>query len=139
MDNASVQFTIPGKPMGKQRPRHTKSGMVYTQKETVNYEQWVRLCYQEQVGNKTFMTYPVLVHIEAFFGMPQSTSKKQKELMLKGIVKPTKKPDVDNIIKIVLDGLNGIAYADDKQVTMVSCIKKYDEQERVQVSIVSLE
>lgn len=134
-----VQFTVPGKPMGKQRPRHTRSGMVYTQKETVNYEQWVRLCYQEQVGNKTFTTYPVLVHIHAYFGVPKSASKKQKELMLRGIVKPTKKPDVDNIIKIVLDGLNGIAYADDKQVAIVSCTKEYDEQERVEVIIKSLE
>lgn len=134
-----VQFTVPGKPMGKQRPRHTRSGMVYTQKETVNYEQWVRLCYQEQVGNKTFTTYPVLVHIHAYFGVPESASKKQKELMLRGIVKPTKKPDVDNIIKIVLDGLNGIAYADDKQVAIVSCTKEYDEQERVEVIIKSLE
>lgn len=134
-----VQFTIPGKPMGKQRPRHTRNGVVYTHDKTVNYEQWVRLCYQEQCGNKTFTTYPIMVHIHAYFGIPQSASKKQKQLMINGMVKPTKKPDVDNIIKIVLDGLNGIAYADDKQVAIVSCTKEYDEIERVDVMIKSLE
>ena len=50
--------------------------------------------------------------------------------------KPTKKPDVDNIIKVVLDGLNKTAYEDDKQVVKVSLEKIYTkEDERIEFDV----
>ena len=45
-------------------------------------------------------------------------------------------PDVDNILKIVLDGLNGVAYADDSQVVEAACRKHYDgEKEGLEVRV----
>ena len=73
--------------------------------------------------------------IKAFFKIPKSTSKKQKERMLTGEIRPTKKPDMDNIVKAVADALNGIAYEDDKQIIECSIKKYYTEEERIEVEI----
>ena len=51
----------------------------------------------------------------------------------------TKKPDSDNIIKIILDGLNKVAYYDDSQVCKVNFEKKYADIPRVEVKIKNLE
>ena len=55
--------------------------------------------------------------------------------MESGITLPTKKPDCDNIAKIVLDALNGIAYHDDAQVAELTVIKTYSRAPRVLVEI----
>ena len=47
------------------------------------------------------------------------------------------KPDIDNIAKSVLDGLNGTAWGDDTQVVEMS-IKKYyalDDIEKLEITI----
>ena len=65
------------------------------------------------------------VEIQAFYPVPKSFSKKKTVSALSGGILPTTKPDCDNIIKVVLDALNGVAYYDDKQVVSVSCEKYY--------------
>lgn len=55
--------------------------------------------------------------------------------MLSGEIKPTKRPDADNILKIVQDGLNGVAYPDDKSITDSRVVKRYGTEERVEVYI----
>ena len=55
--------------------------------------------------------------------------------MIKGEILPTKKPDIDNIMKVVLDALNGVAYFDDKQVCKVNFIKMYSEEPRLKILI----
>ncbi|XZN30187.1 RusA family crossover junction endodeoxyribonuclease [Clostridium perfringens] len=51
--------------------------------------------------------------------------------------KPTKKPDVDNIAKIILDSLNGVAYKDDSQIVDLRIIKSYTEEtERVEFELI---
>ena len=54
--------------------------------------------------------------VTAFFEPPKSISKKKRAEMLEGKIWPAKKPDSDNIAKVVLDALNGIAYHDDTQI-----------------------
>lgn len=53
--------------------------------------------------------------------------------MLAGIIRPTIKPDVDNIAKVILDSLNGLAYKDDKQIVFCAISKWYGENPRVEV------
>ena len=77
----------------------------------------------------------VHVAVKAFYEIPKSVSVKDKEKMLAGIIRPAKKPDIDNVIKIVLDSLNGVAYADDKQVVSVSGSKHYCCVPRIEISI----
>ena len=65
----------------------------------------------------------------------KSTKKADKELMLSNQINPTKKPDIDNIVKIILDAMNGIAFKDDTQITKLNVEKTYSTQEKVQIKI----
>ena len=55
--------------------------------------------------------------------------------MLDNELQCTKKPDVDNIIKVVLDALNKVAYQDDTQVVEVIAIKRWSNESRLKVII----
>lgn len=139
-----IEFTIPGDPRGKGRPRvvRLKNGasMGYTPDKTVAYEELARQRFRQQwpSAELPFPAHtPVCVMITACFGIPKSASKKARTAMLSGQTYPTKKPDVDNVVKIVLDALNGFAWHDDAQVVLLQVAKEYTEHEpfvRVQVS-----
>lgn len=123
-----------GKVQAKQRPRFNGK-FVYTPKETVNYENWVKACYLEKYNNEKPFEKALKVNIIAFFEIPKSTSKKKKEQMLNNEIYPTIKSDTDNIAKSILDSLNGIAYLDDKQVVSLKVDKYYAEIPSVSVEI----
>lgn len=109
-----MQFEVIGKVTGKARPKVTRHG-VYTPKKTVEAEAKIRQAYREAGG--TIIDGPVAVSVETFRALPKSRPKKL-------VSEPdTYKPDGDNVTKLVLDALNGVAYADDSQVVMLSCIK----------------
>lgn len=129
-------FSIPGEPRGKGRPRFTKNGHAYTDKKTRDYEMLVAQCYQAQ-GGKDYGVRPVGISIAAYYHVPTSISKKkQVELLSRH---PAKKPDADNVLKIVMDGLNGIAFKDDCQVCKASVKKLWGMDGHVVVSIEELE
>nr|DAH87168.1 MAG TPA: Endodeoxyribonuclease RusA [Caudoviricetes sp.] len=69
----------------------------------------------------------VSVMINAYFSIPKSYMKGKRLACKHNINRPAKKPDVDNILKAVLDALNGVAYKDDKQVIEVTCGKWYSQ------------
>ena len=71
--------------------------------------------------------------VSAYYPIPKSTSKVKKEKMLKGILLPDKKPDVDNVLKGICDALNTIAYDDDKQIVHMDIEKYYSEEPRTEV------
>lgn len=134
------EFTIPGKPTGKGRPRFTKNGHAFTPEATANYENLVKVCFYEQnradepikpIAPKT----PIVAMITAYYPIPQSTSKKQRDRMAAALVFPTVKPDTDNIAKCILDALNGIAYYDDAQIMLLIVWKRYSDEPRVSVKI----
>lgn len=118
-----ISFTIPGEPTGKARPR-VAQGHAYTPQQTKNYEVRAALCWQAAArqGGGVF-TGPVAVTIKAYYKMPQSTPKYKRAAL--ALHPPEKKPDADNVAKIVLDALNGLAYADDKQVTRLLVSKHF--------------
>lgn len=125
-----ISFTVPGEPKGKGRPRISKYG-VHTPKDTVMYENLVKMVcpYSDMLEGE------LVAEIIAFYTIPNSTSKKKREQMLKCQIRPTKKPDIDNVIKAILDSLNGIAYKDDSQVVKVTAMKLYGDIPRVEVMI----
>lgn len=137
-----MKVVIDGTPFAKQRPRFTKVGnfvKTYTPVETNNYENWVKMCYRQQVGQMMFKEdEPLMVVITAYFSVPKSWSKKNKERALKNEVVPTNAKDVDNIAKIILDALNGIAYLDDHFITDLIVSKRYSDTPRVEVTINTL-
>jgi len=115
-------FVVPGQPQGKARARTTNFGS-YTPEKTVLYENYIKMCYQQQFKECT--DKPIEISITACFEPVKSVSKAQRLAMLNNLIPPTKKPDIDNIAKVVLDALNGIAYKDDKQVIKLNVYKKY--------------
>ncbi len=127
-----MEITIPGEPKAKARARMTKAGIAYTPKKTVEYENWVKQCFVLS-GNKKPLQGQIEAEIIAYFKMPKSISKKKKAQMIAGEIRPTKKPDTDNIAKIILDSLNDLAYADDKQVVKLTVHKWFSEEPRVEI------
>jgi len=135
-----VKFTICGEPKGKGRPRfNTKTGQAITPKDTVNYETLVRMEYMSQCDNVMFPDGSMLdMRIKAYYSIPKSVSKKKQAQMLEGIIRPTKKPDMDNVVKIIADSLNKVAYRDDTQIVDCQCRKFYSDKPRVEVRILEI-
>lgn len=134
-----INFTVRGEPKGKGRPRFSRVGnyaRTYTPEETVKYEDLVKSEYLKQCGRVKFEKgIPLSLNISAYYTIPKSASMKRKRLMAEGEIRPTKKPDVDNVVKIIADSLNGIAYHDDAQIVDAEIHKFYSEIPRVEVEI----
>lgn len=134
-----ISFSIPGAPFGKQRPRVVHNGSfskAYTPKETVSYENLIKVMYQQEAKGQMFPEGSMLdVRIIAYYEIPKSVSKKKQRLMLEHKIRPAKKPDWDNIGKIICDSLNKIAYHDDSAVVDAQVRKFYSENPRVDVTI----
>lgn len=138
-DMRQIKFSVPGQPFGKQRPKFTRAGQyvkTYTPDKTVSYENLVKLMYQQAAKGKVFSEDAALdVRIIAYYEIPKSISKKKRKAMLAHKIRPTKKPDWDNIGKIICDSLNKVAYRDDSAVVDAQVRKFYSEQSRVDVTI----
>lgn len=137
-----IVFEIRGQPMGKQRPKFTRAGgfvRAYTPKETVEYENKVRNAYLEQSG-ESYEDEPLCMLIKAFYEVPKSYSFKKKFACLRGEIRPTTKPDADNIAKIIADAVQGegLAFHDDKQIVDLYIEKYYSIEPRVRVMIGSV-
>lgn len=130
------EFEVPGEITGKARPRlNTRSGKVYTPTKTKNYEYLTRFYFTQKYQDYTPVEGRVKISIIAYFDIPKSTSKKKEAEMLGNRISPTKKPDIDNITKVVLDALNKFAYKDDTQITEITVVKKYASTQKVKIKI----
>lgn len=120
----TIRFTVPGDPVGKARPRVTRYG-TYNPEKTEAYEALARMHLRDAMRGLEPLVGGVAVIIEAVYDIPKSYSKKRTVAILAGDELPTKKPDADNITKIILDAANGIAWGDDAQVVCVCTVKRY--------------
>ena len=134
-----IDFTIPGEPRGKGRPRFSRAGnyvRTYTPEQTASYENLIKVEYQNKYGSFIYdRETPLNMAVYAYYAIPKSTSKKRRKMMLEGEIRPMKKPDADNILKVIADALNGVAYPDDVQIVSVGVNRHYSEAPRVQVVI----
>ena len=127
---------VESKITGKARPR-VVNGHAFTPKKTSDYEKLVATCYKQQDGR--YHLKPLRAVLTIFYSIPISYTKKRIYAIKNGRELPCKKPDIDNVIKIILDALNGIAYKDDCQVVEVIAVKKYTEEtERVELEFEEL-
>ena len=130
------EFEMPGEIVGKARPRmNTRTGRAYTPTNTKMYEYALRQWFIRAYPYFTPIETRVKVTIIAYFDIPKSTSKKKEEEMLSESISPTKKPDIDNIIKIILDAMNKFAFKDDTQVTKLEIEKKYAKSPKIYIKI----
>jgi Holliday junction resolvase RusA-like endonuclease len=138
-----IQFRYYGEIRGKGRPRFRNCGkfiQTYTDKDTQNYEMSIKEAYL-QANQESYMNpeTPLAMTLMVYQPIPKSVSKKKKQEMLDGKIRPTKKPDIDNILKSVLDSLNQVAFHDDTQIVSVEVVKWYDETPRLVVRIREVE
>lgn len=130
-----VHFEVLGKPIGKGRPKFSRIGnyvKTYTPEQTTNYENLVRLSYQQQVG-AVKLEGSINASMTFYFPIPKSVTKKVREQMLAEKYPHSKKPDLDNCIKAIADSLNGIAFDDDSQICSVISRKLYSDNPRAVV------
>ena len=133
-----IEFIIPGDPKGQPRPKFDpRSCRAYYPEWVYDYRDAVAAAYCEAAGDYMFNPDKGLeLEVYAFLECPKSWSKKKRLEKVRSFDGATSRPDIDNIIKLVMDGLNGVAYRDDAQVTTISAWKTYYEAEpRVQVKI----
>lgn len=134
-------FIVPGKPQGKARPRYTKAGAAYTPPGTRNYEKLIKSCYIYAGGVMLFPKgSPIDLEVRAFFPFPAALAKWKRAAILGGnyIAYAPQKPDGDNILKVVADALNGVAFYDDAQITRWSVMKAYDARPRLEIRLAGL-
>lgn len=133
-----VMYTVYGEPVGKQRPRFVRRGnyvSTYTPEKTKTYEDEIRYMARCAMGASEPLETPVTVAIYIRVEIPKSFSKQKRKDALANIIKPTKKPDIDNIAKCFLDAMNGHVYLDDKQVVSLHITKVYSEIGAVEVMV----
>ena len=133
-----IMFIVYGEPVGKGRPRFAKRGnfvSTYTPQKTKTYEDEIRIMARAAMGSSEPLDTPVTVAIYIRVGIPASYSKQKRKDALAGTIKPTKKPDLDNIAKAFLDAMNEIVYLDDKQVVGLHVTKVYAETPAVEVMV----
>ena len=129
-----ISLTIPGEPRAKQRPKWFKHG-TYTPEKTVSYETYVKELFSIKYPEFMPKEEALALHIWAGLLMPKSASKKKLGMMKLGILEPSKKPDVDNILKTVMDALEKLAYNNDSQICHVVIDKEYSERPRLEITI----
>lgn len=130
-----MAFTVNSKPVGKGRPRFTRDGHAYTPERTRRFEAEVRaaaLDYMTRMGaGRIPVDEPISVHVVACFRIPSSWPKRKKESASSLIPRI----DVDNILKAVLDGMNGVVFEDDRQIIKAVAEKRYEDEGRVLIFV----
>lgn len=131
-----ARFFVPGEPVAKGRPRASTIGgkaRLYTPAKTQNYENLVRIACANIIDVP--LPGPCAVSVTAVLPIPQSWSKKRAQAALGGTERPTKRPDLDNYLKAILDGMNGVAFSDDSQVVEIGARKQYGARPGVWVEL----
>lgn len=146
MRRGIVRLIVPGEPQGKQRAKAARIGKgpmayvkTYTPEKTVNYETYIKelfaITYPDFIPGESVLEMELLIYLT----IPASASKKKKLLMECGDLRPGKIPDVDNVLKVVMDALEGLAYKNDAKIVTAHQHKFYSVKPRLNIYIYELE
>lgn len=133
-----ILFTVPGKAVGKGRPRIGRVGSharMFTPEKTVSYEGLVGWTAAQAMAGRPLILGPVSVCMDIGMDVPASWSKVKQAKALGGEIHPTTKPDMDNVVKAIFDALNGVVWKDDVQVVRLTTGKQYAHTPQVCVEI----
>jgi len=134
----SIMFTVYGTPTPKGRPKFSTRGkfpVAYTPEKTKAYEFEVGMMALAAMGGSKPLEGALEAFIYVTFAVPESYSKKRLEACLNGSEKHTKKPDLDNVAKCVIDGMDKIVFDNDSQITSIHATKVYGEVAKVEVMV----
>ncbi|MDN6885308.1 RusA family crossover junction endodeoxyribonuclease [Variovorax sp. CAN2819] len=123
-----LHFHVPGQPVGKGRPRIGKVGAharMFTPEKTVNYEGLVALAAQQAMAGAALLEGACEVKLRIDCQIPASWSQKKQRAAAAGEIRPTTKPDADNVIKAIFDAMNGVVWKDDVQAVELAVSKRY--------------
>lgn len=130
------EMVLDGEPIGKGRPRFSReTGHTYTPEKTARFEERLAWAAQSVMDRRPLLEGPLRMEISAFFSIPTSKPAKWKESAEKAGIRPTKKPDIDNIVKGVADALNKVVYVDDTQIVTICAAKYYSNRPRIEISV----
>ena len=133
-----LDFIVYGAPQGKGRPRVGRVGQhvrMFTPAKTLAYEGLVAHCGAAAMAGRALLEGPVELRLLIDVAIPASWSKRKQAQALAAEILPTTKPDVDNVIKAIGDGLNGVVWKDDSQISDVIARKRYAEKPQVRVMV----
>ena len=138
--NRKIEFFVPGAPVGKGRPRAARRGtgvVMFTPEKTAGYEALVAAAASNAMRAEagSLFTGPLEAVLEMRIPIPVSWSKAHKAAALAGAELPTSKPDIDNVVKAILDACNGVVFRDDAQVVMLVATKAFADEPGVRVVI----
>jgi Holliday junction resolvase RusA-like endonuclease len=135
----TITLVVPGPPVGFARTRlaRTRTGRIipFTPKKPRNHMAFIKALFVQKYPGFTPLDGPLEMEIVVFFPIPKSASKRRREDMFWQRELPTKKPDIDNLCKIFLDAMNGLAYRDDAQIVSLAVIKQYSTTPQTEVRV----
>lgn len=134
-----ITFQVMGQPVGKARPRVTRAGRVYTPRKTEEAERDIRAMAKYVMCDEPPIEGPVELDVTFTMDVPPSWTKTKRQQAYKQDIKPAVKPDLDNLLKTVMDACNGIVYTDDSQVVSIRASKRYASETEQAMTIVSVE
>lgn len=137
MNTQIIELTIPGEPQGKQRHKWSPRG-TYSPKKTVNYETYIKELFAVKYPDFIPVESVLEIVLIAWLMIPSSASKVKKILMQAMELRPGKRPDVDNLIKVVMDALEKLAYKNDAQIVTAKIDKFYSVRPRLDIQIYKL-
>ncbi|KYG28161.1 RusA family crossover junction endodeoxyribonuclease [Alkalihalobacillus trypoxylicola] len=129
----TIGFVIDGEAVAQGRPRFGK-GRAYDPTKSRDYKQYVRLVASQHKPAKPFEGQ-IALKVRVYKPIPKSMSKKLREEAIKGTIQPVTRPDVDNYVKGIKDGMNSVIWNDDSQVVELTVSKWYSENPRVEVEV----
>lgn len=132
-----IRIVLAGTPKGKGRPRFAVrggKGHAFTPAPTRSFEGSLKYAAQEVMGDKIPLECALDVTIITYMPIPKSWPKKKQAAALDGTLRPTGKPDWDNMAKMT-DALNEIVWRDDGQVVDGRVRKFYSDRPRLEIEI----
>ncbi|MFA6167773.1 MAG: RusA family crossover junction endodeoxyribonuclease [Gemmatimonadaceae bacterium] len=127
MSTRRLDFYVAITPVGKARARVTKTGHTYTPDATMKAEADVQWAFKAAFPGHVTHDGPLTILVLATFVVPKSWSKKKRAAALAGTLRHTSKPDADNVLKLVKDALNMVAYTDDSAIYDAHVMKCYGD------------
>jgi len=130
----NLKMQIIGNPITKLRPRFTKKGIAYDSQK-LEKQATACLVMQQMAQNRQIKRYSGPIEVNMTFHTPIPKSWSQKRRMAVIGMPDTRRPDIDNFAKFILDVMNRLVYEDDSLITTLHCEKVYSDEPRTEIYI----